>query len=417
MTDVIHSLWFGLAALCLTGALFSWIFRAARIPGGSPSAAIAGGMVAGILLGASVLGSMNSRMYSSWFVGGIEESVALGEMLRDMMHEAAALKESGVSDAALEELDFEDGKKLNIASQTILDAQYDHLEQLSVIAIILLTLVGITSVISSKSTRSHPAHKSQPYFVVAIASIFSGISTSVLLHYLTEFQWRSVILVGCCAAVSLIFIDTRGPRTFTRCYDKFVLGLPSIVLVSAACIAVALQLEIFTTLYIVPFALFVGFILLPLPHASHSFNRIARVLLWSFLIPTLSALSVLHAPIALLVQSSQFWISAVVIIVLSHDCRWLGAWIALRLTCDSTQKHTLWQRSGAYLDSGVGISQAALAGTFVMFWYYMDFPGFSFISTQIVLAALIIELCQPIRQPIARWMDNKFHPTAQDAPS
>lgn len=83
------------------------ILRAARCPGGAMGAAVAAGIVAGLLLGPGVFGRVKPAWHDPLLRGGVEQAAALQAESDRQRIERAALEASGVTDVALEEFDRE----------------------------------------------------------------------------------------------------------------------------------------------------------------------------------------------------------------------------------------------------------------------------------------------------------------------
>lgn len=417
MTDVIHSLWFGLAALCLTGALFSWIFRAARIPGGSPSAAIAGGMVAGILLGASVLPSVNSDIWMHWYTGGVNENQPLAELTKQHLDRTNALRSAGVTETAITELRIQYREKAIPLFEALADAKQKHRNTISKIVNAMFLLWITASILSSASTKSKNIRTAQAIASGALTALVAGGSTFLMLNLILQLPWQLYLGAALCAAVGALAFDVCSLRlNITQVAGLRLSNITALFIVFVSLFFVgnilsSIRFDIHLSMFI-PLTILAGLFVSLLNISTHSFDRIARALLWAFLTPTLAAIALVYTPISLLIQAPYFWLILLIISITCHDGRWLGAWLGIRLFGTRAQKHSQWQLSASILDTGVGAAQAVLAGVLVIAGILPPILG-----TAVVLAALIIELCQPIRQPIARWMDNKFHPTAQDAPS
>lgn len=136
----------GACVLLGAGAAAALLFRWARIPGSAPAAAIAGGILAGVLLGPSVAWQAAPQWSLHYLQGGVEAQQAITAHRRQMQREAAALQAAGAAedavDARLAELQSQHDvllRRLDSARRGALDAR---IWLLLVILSIVLALVG-----------------------------------------------------------------------------------------------------------------------------------------------------------------------------------------------------------------------------------------------------------------------------------
>ncbi len=88
-----------LAAVAILATLATLLLRWA----GLARAAVAGGLVAGALAGATVFGRISPERHEHFFVGGAAERQAIADLRGRHGADLTALKEVDVSEAALEE--------------------------------------------------------------------------------------------------------------------------------------------------------------------------------------------------------------------------------------------------------------------------------------------------------------------------
>ncbi|MHC4976031.1 MAG: hypothetical protein ACYTF7_05425 [Planctomycetota bacterium] len=348
MQDIIHSLWIGLACLGALGAVLTLLLRAARIPGGTPAAAIAAGIISGILLGATVLGKSNPELYEHWFVGGVEEQAALSEAQLQLERDIAAMRTADVSEEAIAEhyrtlqVNINDLEELHESSLS------SHAKQLkNVMLLVLAAYLLIPMFISRGPTLA----KSSPRVLLPLVFVVvaSGIPSALLVMAL-GYGSPSALLAGMCASFGAgwFWLD-QG-------------------------------LEIRD------------------PNKSSIRNN------WTIIPSWLIAVGCVPVSAMELSNNSQFWLALIGLAIITHDGRWLAyLWIIKRLG-NEDQRANRWTISGTALSSDAALWQAAFAG--VLFTGELNTDPE--IVAALILSALIIELCQPIRQPVARWMDEQF---------
>src|SRR5690606_14788385 len=93
----------GACALVSAAALCALLLRWARIPGGAPAAAIAGGILAGVLLGPSVAWRAAPDWSQRYLRGGVEAQRALVTHRQQMQRELAAMEAGSALPSAREE--------------------------------------------------------------------------------------------------------------------------------------------------------------------------------------------------------------------------------------------------------------------------------------------------------------------------
>lgn len=136
----------GACVLLGAGAAAALIFRWAHMPGGAPAAAIAGGILAGVLLGPSVAWQAAPQWSLHYLQGGAEAQQAITAHRRQMQREVAALQAAGAAedaiDARVAELQAQHDillRRLESARRAALDAR---IWLLLVILSMVLALVG-----------------------------------------------------------------------------------------------------------------------------------------------------------------------------------------------------------------------------------------------------------------------------------
>ncbi|MFG0258256.1 MAG: hypothetical protein ACF8GE_10175 [Phycisphaerales bacterium JB043] len=352
MQEIIHSLWFGLACLAALGAVLTLLLRAARIPGGTPAASIAAGIISGTLLGATVLGNVNPDLHMYWFIGGVEESRAITELLRQHERDLVALDASGVSPEGTSELMLE---QLNEQAEyrTVRTQAQKHHELLLTRASLALLVAMVLAV---------AFHYQKPITRLPVVS-----------------RLLAALLAGVTTGISCLILVTALKPQFQ------FLGIPYSVKTSffvLAGVCACTNFRIF-----------------------QAHQRRSSSILWLICVPTLTALCFTHISLVDDIDALSFVLIFLAVAIASHDGRWLGAWLGIRMFGNEKLHSAQWQSSGKILDEGAGAAQASLAGFLA---------GIGFLSptlgATLILSALIIELCQPIRQPVARWMDEQFSP-------
>ncbi len=94
----------GVVVLVAAASIFAALFRASRIPGGRGSAALAGGLLAGLLLGPVVMGRVAPDLHRRLVLGGDRQHAALIDLARNQGAESEALLAAGSEIDALRSL-------------------------------------------------------------------------------------------------------------------------------------------------------------------------------------------------------------------------------------------------------------------------------------------------------------------------
>ncbi|MEO0482915.1 MAG: hypothetical protein AAF138_04775 [Planctomycetota bacterium] len=189
------------ASLIGVSACLVWLFRRIRVPGGRPAAAVAGGLVAGVLLGPGVLGPLSPPLYERVVIGAHAEREAVGALMDRQAEARAALARSGVSDIAVDELENRHAEAIALAEGTLADA-----EQMRARAAAALSLGGFAFAVLGAGLlgrRPLPGGRDEddPGAIVGLVGgvmggLVAGLATAAIAHRLLGMDLQPAIGLG-----------------------------------------------------------------------------------------------------------------------------------------------------------------------------------------------------------------------------
>ncbi len=290
------------------------LLRVAGAPGGRFAPAIAGGILAGLLLGASIGGRVVPDFHEAVFVGAATERAALDSARSGAEARRQAILATGVSPAALEEVAFDDLQVIAPLQREADAAQRAHDTMVFRWTAILAALLGMGAFATVRAAAAEGVRRASTFAAGVSAPIGAFVGTwlcaSVVLPIdRTQAMWVSVALA----------MTALGPlRATLPAHTRVALALGLGGAVASAVGAVVVGgVAIVGALGIALGA--------PAPKRASAF--VAR----NIALPALACAAMLGADWHVLKGSGDFWITLVLVLVISGDLRWLGARLALTL--------------------------------------------------------------------------------------
>lgn len=174
----------------VAAVLLTLLLRAA----GLPRAAVVGGLLAGVLVGATVFGRVAPEAYQRYFTGGVAQSDALRQLRSRQGADLTALRATDVSDAAADELITRQKAELLAATKALDAAVQAH--QTS--RLVLIAMAALSLIIAAAPRSRRPASLSECAFAglwmlvltsgivgLAVVFVFQGTRTQALALGLT----------------------------------------------------------------------------------------------------------------------------------------------------------------------------------------------------------------------------------------
>jgi len=349
------------------GALFAWLLRGARLPGGRASSAILGGMLAGVLLGPGVLGRVAPDVHGAAFRGAVREEAALADRLTEARGAVRALEASGVTEVAIDE--YERGAMAELgplreaadSARVARRGAWDVALALAGAALLaLLPLAGAARMAGDMSFGARRAAIAAGAGSFAAAGAIAGGAVGAF----TDVGWSlgALLFAGACATGWFTApLDRLAHARARAVRESFVSGLLALAIASATLLWALPDRRAWFAAWGFIGALTVWAIMNAAP-TGRRFRRVAHGVTLGLLAPTAVALAAMRLDPLPLAREPSFWVALVAAAVASSDGRWLGAFFGARV-CDGAGR-MLTTRSveiaTAHTTAGVGLAQCAL---------------------------------------------------------
>lgn len=380
------------------------------MPGGRPAAAIAGGILAGFLLGPAVLGPIAPTQSEVLFDGGRSEHKAL--LAKDLEHTTArlALTEIGPSPEAMTELLARQG-----ADRAPLLARFEaarartHFLTGSV-------MVGLVSLALGAAAWGGRAGKdgqeeglgAQTILGMAVIAgcivLFAAVPTVLLVQWLHESPLKEMIAIGGVIAAGSLFapLPLRWMRRAGR--DGFIRLLGLLIAMGAAgLLAWAIPPQRLAFLLVPAAAVGIGSSLNLVTGGGHRARRCARrIVLW-VCIPACAAYLTREIDTAALLESWRPMTLIAIAAATAGAGHFIGSYLAIQTFGHDETRSKAAQHSIEFLASGVGLTQVCLT---VVFFAALPEAGAPVVLAMLLTNALAIEIQAPLnRRAISSWLE------------
>lgn len=385
-----------LLALAIPSLGLALVLRRAGAPGGRSGAAIAGGVIAGVLLGPGVLGSGWPQWNDHLFAGGANEAMALSELRREHARERSALRLADVSPVAMEELLARQRGEAAPLVDALTHARAQHRKRLDDLGLALIGLVmlGSGALVVPRRLAPHGRRVTRSVLAGAVGLALGVGVPSLFWRWLTGDSWTMALVLG---------MLVGGPAT--SAWLRSPLWALS-ALASAALLGLALALSSEATLLgiLMPCALGVLIHRIAPPRVRVRIRR-AGVLAVALLLPVATALLCVRFDLRSLAGDPTtrwaFWWGLVIALLWSSDGRMFAWMIALRATSLPARGARLWTPAARLVNCGVDVLTIALALVFAR----------SEVASEAVLvsgvwAAALVTITPALRLSVSRWLDD-----------
>ncbi|MFG0276121.1 MAG: hypothetical protein ACF8QF_13800 [Phycisphaerales bacterium] len=390
-------------ALAGLGALLAKILAMAGVVGGVRAAGILGGAAAGLLLGAAVLGQAAPDHYERWFLGGAAQRDALHALVSRQQADIAALRAVDITPVAIEEQVAQHALERAPLEAALAEARSNHALAIAGVgagAFVLAMIVAGLAV--GRRGGGAPDADGDLAIAAGLSSVVvATVSAGAVAFLFAPLDVREALAFGAAGAVGGTALSGRfllAPAGRNR-----RVGQSAVVaeLVGSALVAGGARGGLLATSVLIGVAL--SLVAPLLVAVSGPARRRAEAVAFVGVAPLVVAVLVVRLDPTALLADRLFWIGAIASAILHHDGRWIGAWIPWRFFGDEPARSEAWRRSGAVLESGVGMTQCGAAMALV---YAGALPAS--LGAGLVVSAIVIEMAAPIRQGAAAWMDRGF---------
>jgi hypothetical protein len=372
MVDTLsNSTLFAIAALTAAAAVLSsiaaWLLRGARFPGGWASAAILGGLLAGVFLGPGVLGRVAPEAHRAVTLGGIVEERDFAARLVEARGAVAALEASGVTGVAIDEYEqraMADLEPLGIAvDEARITRRGEWDLALALLGAALLTVLPLAGVRGDSGDIPFSARRAAMlagFGSVLIAGGIAFVGVSVFTH--AGPSDAALLFAAACAVGWFIPpLDRAKHERLRAIRESFISGLFALAAGSAICLWYPPDMRG----WFVAWA-FIGALTLwtinMVAIRNHRARSMAQAAVLGVLAPTVVAMAASRLDPIPLAHEPEFWVTLIFAVIACTDGRWFGALIGARalesgrgiLTTRSVEIAT------SHANAGAGLAQVAL---------------------------------------------------------
>ena len=353
----------GVGLMAIAAAL-AGLLRSARLPGGAPAAGVVGGLLAGTLLGLTVLGRVAPDLGDRLYLGVGAERAALTEMQRRHATELLALRDLDVTPVAVEDHAAMQARKIAPLRAAVEAAEQKNAR----VWALTLALVGSAWLLSAglssaRARRARSAAEAAPRAVIAglLACFLAGAAVFLLSRWTMRTGVTEAAAFACAMAAFGPGASSAAHRLLRSASARRSAGLAAGAALVAALIGIAVLAPGWPTGALLGAGVGAVVIRARLP-LRRGGRRAARRLASGALAPGAVAIAAAHADFIGTATQSRFWIALVIAVILTADARWIGGWAGWNSVGTTGQRGTAWSRSAVMLAGGVGAAQALIAG-------------------------------------------------------
>jgi hypothetical protein len=379
-------MWMGVVLLVLVAVLWAALLRWVRAPGW----AVVGGLVAGFLLGPTILGRALPGTHEVLFRGGAAERIALEEREHENEQFQFALREAGANAEAMNAITAQQGEEtqpLRDALERAEDRDKQPLLAFTIVAVgALMLCTGLVSVPASEHKHSWAS----PLNIGGWSAIVPGSLAAMLLW------WGDEPLMAILLAASSVMIGPWALTSIDRKVADEVEWGGAHMIQNAGRVASALAIVVWLgalaskggmTLMMMgtPIAAIVfGWLAPPIP--GHWLRRAFE----HSAVPIVVACAAVRVDF---IEDLAFW-PALLFLLLSGDGRWMGAVIGATALGGRRGVRSMRLVLGSM---AAGPTQAAVAAMGVQLGVIPDH-----LVIAILLGAALIEVSTPARRNVAQ---------------
>lgn len=404
-----------LAVLTPAAALLAWLLGRCRMPGGPAAAGILGGAIAGLLLGATVLGKAAPDRYGAIYTGGVEETRALDEAQRNIERDLAALSAAGVSSQAI----YERRERMNTKLASFVDQRNTALDQRAkgvdsaamALGCLLLTL-GAGWAGKGRKRQLTGSAVASGFSMVVMAGAPIGIAAAWLGGFPNIQAWALGAACGIGSAWPTMRSRRfgaagRAPETEAASFVALAIGLAAMVMAVLSIHGPSTFAGAWAVVVVIVATIASAW--RPRSRRPRSQRHSLR-LAHGVIIPALTAVCIAPIDLPAVGATSACLIATIAALLFASDARWFGAWLGWRLAGDASARETAWRRSASMLAGNVGaISIAAGA-----LGHCAGLVG-SAAMVAIIAGALFVEITTGLRHRFAIKFDAVAVNTSDDA--
>lgn len=383
-----------IALLLVVPACCAWLLRSLDVTGW----AILGGVVAGILLGPTLLGRIVPNQYEAIFIGGVEHREELHRLYRRQGADLIAAQHAGTDSAGLRELEQRHLLERTTVESYLNAARWDHQlpQRALAISLICVTLIGARTL----SFAKHEPRTSNSTEEALIIGLWSATAPSALALMVSVWWWQLPIGEAAFIAAAVMI----GPWALARidwiAAERVERGAASTV-IRAGYVASMLALIVAGwglwmlhgwtgLLWLLPLLLlFAGLFEqeTPVRPVRQTQSRFLQTCLQMIILPSLSASVMVKIELH---HDFQFW-PLLILLILSGDGRWIGSVIGTLSVTRNTAMQAMKRSLGA---TACGPTQLAMVAIAAHGWL---------LDRAFILALMAGVIYVQALEPVRRW--------------
>jgi hypothetical protein len=325
-----------------------------------------GGLLAGFLLGPSILGSFNPQQYRTYVLGGADEHRALAQLVRKHGADLAVAEHARIDNKQFTKLRHEQIQELSAAQQTLTKAEFNHQGPIRIIIGGLVAAVLLCSGLFSLARTQGISHWPASISI----GLWSGIVPAALGFMAAYWWWDCTIAIAAAFAAAFAVGPWILSPAEASIADEVEVGGAAMILnggriascqgivLAIGASALVLSAEMWTACTVLLALPFGWLILLANNRTAKVSGIYSHQIVWIFdrwALPALAALITVRVDV---LRQFSIW-PFVLAMVLSSDGRWLGAVLGAMLPGGRSLLRTMRL---AIPSMAAGPNQLAIAG-------------------------------------------------------
>lgn len=328
-TDPLVAALIRLGILTAGSLVFGQLLRLARFPGGLSAWVLGGAILAGVLMGPSVLGAIRPDAHQALTVGTHAElRQQLADLEAEQRAERAVMQEIGVTPIAVEELAAEHEQERAPLRERLADAERDFALTMHIAAVTLVALAALAgTAFRPPVLEQRLTHPEAVVLAVVLSAVFVALPFSVAMGWVFGMPRLDGVLIGLAAlAGSLVCGPVLRRDAITAASRGGRAWLVLTALLTAGLLMGLLPGDGWLWVLPVAMGLLVGMQVKP----GRS-GALDRPILWLLIAPACAHL-VATIDLAGATDSIGEIVLIIALVVLSGAGHWLGIGLALKTT-------------------------------------------------------------------------------------
>ncbi len=342
--------------------LLALLLRRCGFPGGRPAAAVAGGILAGILLGPGVARSVAPEAYDTLYIGARQERKALQELDLEHVRARAAQAASGVSIEALPDLVERQADQRAPLLRAVDQARQRTRVQTAMGMVALVSLALCLAAWAAPAAPTGVPRSAVAEAGVALAVVlFAAVPTALLLVWVLDWSVARAIAVGAVVAAGSLFAATplrwmgsTGRDALTRRVGLFA------AIAAAAVLAWSIPSARIAFLLVPAAAVGIGTALNLAHRPTRRLRRAARTVCLWICLPAAAAYLTREVDGTALIASWRPITLVVVATLTAGAGHFIGCYLGLQTFAPDAARQRAASHSVEFIAAGVGLTQLCL---------------------------------------------------------